>query len=100
MTAPHIGNTGVNDEDTESAGSGSPASSSATPPARAVQLAGAAAASTTSCVAQGVVGISGIDTRALTRHLRERGAMRVGIEQRSAPTVDDAARPGARGARA
>ena len=28
--------------------------------------------------AQGVVGISGIDTRALTRHLRERGAMRVG----------------------
>ncbi|CAM5420910.1 Carbamoyl-phosphate synthase small chain [Streptomyces cyaneofuscatus] len=30
-------------------------------------------------VAQGVVGISGVDTRALTRHLRERGAMRVGI---------------------
>jgi carbamoyl-phosphate synthase small subunit len=28
---------------------------------------------------QGVVGISGVDTRALTRHLRERGAMRVGI---------------------
>jgi carbamoyl-phosphate synthase small subunit len=28
---------------------------------------------------QGVVGISGIDTRALTRHLRERGTMRVGI---------------------
>jgi carbamoyl-phosphate synthase small subunit len=26
-----------------------------------------------------VVGISGIDTRALTRHLRERGAMRVGV---------------------
>jgi carbamoyl-phosphate synthase small subunit len=26
--------------------------------------------------AQGVVGISGVDTRALTRHLRERGAMR------------------------
>ena len=30
-------------------------------------------------MAQGVVGISGIDTRALTRHLRERGAMRVGV---------------------
>jgi carbamoyl-phosphate synthase small subunit len=29
--------------------------------------------------AQGIVGISGIDTRALTRHLRERGAMRCGI---------------------
>jgi carbamoyl-phosphate synthase small subunit len=31
---------------------------------------------------QGVVGISGVDTRALTRHLRERGAMRVGISTR------------------
>ena len=29
--------------------------------------------------AQGVVGICDLDTRALTRHLRERGAMRVGI---------------------
>jgi carbamoyl-phosphate synthase small subunit len=28
---------------------------------------------------QGVVGISDLDTRALTRHLREQGAMRVGI---------------------
>src|SRR4029079_10920525 len=28
---------------------------------------------------EGVVGICGIDTRALTRHLRERGAMRVGV---------------------
>jgi carbamoyl-phosphate synthase small subunit len=28
---------------------------------------------------QGIVGIQGIDTRALTRHLRDRGAMRVGI---------------------
>ena len=28
---------------------------------------------------QGVVGICGLDTRALTRHLRDRGAMRVGI---------------------
>ena len=27
----------------------------------------------------GVVGVSGVDTRALTRHLRERGAMRVGV---------------------
>ena len=30
-------------------------------------------------VEQAIVGISGVDTRALTRHLRERGAMRVGI---------------------
>jgi carbamoyl-phosphate synthase small subunit len=28
---------------------------------------------------QGIVGISGVDTRALTRHLRDRGAMRVGV---------------------
>ena len=30
-------------------------------------------------VAQGVVGVAGIDTRALTRHLRERGAMRCAV---------------------
>ena len=30
-------------------------------------------------IEQGIVGISGVDTRALTRHLRDRGAMRVGI---------------------
>ena len=48
------------------------------------QLAAPGAASTTSCAAQGVVGISGIDTRALTRHLRERGAMRVGISSTEA----------------
>src|SRR5205085_1802984 len=29
--------------------------------------------------AEGIVGISGVDTRALTRHLRDRGAMRVGV---------------------
>src|SRR5690606_22467234 len=28
---------------------------------------------------QGVVGIAGVDTRSLTRHLRERGAMRAGV---------------------
>jgi carbamoyl-phosphate synthase small subunit len=38
--------------------------------------------------AQGIVGISGIDTRALTRHLRERGAMRAAI---STETLDPAA---------
>jgi carbamoyl-phosphate synthase small subunit len=30
-------------------------------------------------IAQKIVGISGVDTRALTRHLRDRGTMRVGI---------------------
>ncbi|HYY10683.1 MAG TPA: carbamoyl phosphate synthase small subunit, partial [Kineosporiaceae bacterium] len=36
--------------------------------------------------AQGVVGISGVDTRSVTRHLRERGAMRAGIF--SGPAAD------------
>ncbi|HET6636644.1 MAG TPA: carbamoyl-phosphate synthase domain-containing protein, partial [Streptomyces sp.] len=78
MTAPHIGNTGVNDEDPESKRiwvSGYVVRDPARRPSnwRSVrtlddELAG-----------QGVVGISHVDTRALTRHLRERGAMRVGI---------------------
>ena len=77
-TAPHIGNTGWNDEDDESnriwvAGyvvrdpSPRPSSWRSKRPL------------TDEMRAQGIVGISGIDTRALTRHLRERGAMRVGI---------------------
>ncbi len=58
--------------------SGSPGTSCATPPG--CRAAGARSARLDDeLVAQGVVGISGIDTRALTRHLRERGAMRVGI---------------------
>jgi len=78
MTAPHIGNTGVNDEDNES---------------RRIWVAGYVVRDPAvrpsswrsrrsledELVEQGVVGISGIDTRALTRHLRERGAMRVGV---------------------
>ena len=78
MTAPHIGNTGVNDEDPESAGSGSPGTSCATRRGAPRNWRSRRDARTTSCAAQGVVGISGVDTRALTRHLRERGAMRVG----------------------
>ncbi|MDQ3734321.1 MAG: glutamine-hydrolyzing carbamoyl-phosphate synthase small subunit [Actinomycetota bacterium] len=78
MTAPQIGNTGMNDEDGESAG---------------IQVAGFAVRDPSprpsnwrskrslesALFDAGVVGISGIDTRALTRHLRERGAMRVGV---------------------
>ncbi len=78
MTAPHIGNTGVNDQDNES---------------RRIWVAGYVVRDPAvrpsswrsqrsledELIEQGVVGISGIDTRALTRHLRERGAMRVGV---------------------
>ena len=77
-TAPHIGNTGWNDEDDES---------------NRIWVAGYVVRDLSrvrsnwrsnrsldfELRAQGVVGIAEVDTRALTRHLRERGAMRVGI---------------------
>jgi carbamoyl-phosphate synthase small subunit len=78
MTAPHIGNTGVNTPDNES---------------KKIWVAGFVVRNPSSIssnwrsekdlevelIEQGIVGIQGIDTRALTRHLRDRGAMRVGI---------------------
>ena len=78
MTAPHIGNTGVNTPDNES---------------QKIWVAGFVVRNPstitsnwrsekdleTELIEQGIVGIQGIDTRALTRHLRDRGAMRVGI---------------------
>ena len=78
MTAPHIGNTGMNARDNESskiwvAGfvvrNPSPITSNWRSEIDLVDV----------LVEQNIVGISGIDTRALTRHLRDRGAMRVGI---------------------
>ncbi|MBB4895159.1 carbamoyl-phosphate synthase small subunit [Streptomyces olivoverticillatus] len=78
MTAPHVGNTGVNDEDPESARiwvSGYVVRD----PARIPSNWRSRRSLDEELERQGVVGISGIDTRALTRHLRERGAMRVGI---------------------
>ncbi|WP_129668224.1 glutamine-hydrolyzing carbamoyl-phosphate synthase small subunit [Phytoactinopolyspora endophytica] len=78
QTAPHIGNTGVNDEDAES-GRIWVAGYVVRDPARRVSSWRARRSLEDELAAQGVVGICGIDTRALTRHLRERGAMRVGI---------------------
>ncbi|MGW7566332.1 glutamine-hydrolyzing carbamoyl-phosphate synthase small subunit [Streptomyces tendae] len=78
MTAPHVGNTGINDEDMESKKiwvSGYVVRD----PARVPSNWRSTRSLDEELAAQGVVGISGIDTRALTRHLRERGAMRVGI---------------------
>ena len=78
QTAPMIGNTGVNDEDDESdkiwvAGY------VVRDPARRPSNWRSTGDLGDRLAAEGVVGISGIDTRALTRHLRSRGAMRVGI---------------------
>lgn len=87
MTAPHIGNTGVNDEDAESARIWV-AGYVVRDPARVSSNWRARRSLDEELVNQGVVGISGIDTRALTRHLRERGAMRVGIFSGSAVGTD------------
>jgi carbamoyl-phosphate synthase small subunit len=78
MTAPHIGNTGVNDADNESAqiwvaGFVVRNPSSVTSNWRAQNDLEA------ELISQGIVGIQGVDTRAITRHLRDRGSMRVGI---------------------
>ncbi|MFD3520676.1 glutamine-hydrolyzing carbamoyl-phosphate synthase small subunit [Streptomyces sp. NPDC058653] len=86
MTAPHIGNTGVNDEDDES-GRIWVAGYVVRDPARTPSNWRSRRPLDEELVRQGVVGISGIDTRALTRHLRERGAMRVGIF--SGPALPD-----------
>ena len=78
MTAPHIGNTGANDEDPES---------------DRIWVNGYVVRDPSPIASNwrsrrslddelrnyGVVGVAGIDTRAVTRHLRERGAMRVGL---------------------
>ncbi|MBL1085396.1 glutamine-hydrolyzing carbamoyl-phosphate synthase small subunit [Streptomyces actinomycinicus] len=77
-TAPQIGNTGWNDEDDESSRiwvSGYVVRD----PARVPSNWRAKRSLDDELERQGVVGISGIDTRALTRHLRERGSMRAGI---------------------
>ena len=78
MTAPHIGNTGMNAVDNESkkiwvsgfvVRNPSPITSNWRSENSLEQ----------ELINQKIVGISGVDTRALTRHLRDRGAMRVGI---------------------
>ncbi|MFF1874334.1 glutamine-hydrolyzing carbamoyl-phosphate synthase small subunit [Streptomyces sp. CB03911] len=88
MTAPQIGNTGWNDEDDESRRIWV-AGFVVRDPARVPSNWRSLRPLDEELATQGVVGISGIDTRALTRHLRERGAMRVGIF--SGPALADEA---------
>ncbi|MEO3745836.1 glutamine-hydrolyzing carbamoyl-phosphate synthase small subunit [Plantactinospora sp. B5E13] len=87
QTAPHIGNTGVNHEDDES-GRIWVAGYVVRDPARVGSNWRATGGLEDRLASEGVVGISGVDTRALTRHLRDRGAMRVGV---SSLDVDPAA---------
>ncbi|MET0976601.1 MAG: glutamine-hydrolyzing carbamoyl-phosphate synthase small subunit [Leifsonia sp.] len=78
QTAPHIGNTGMNDQDMESSRIWV-AGYIVRDPSRVVSNFRSERSLDDDLVAAGVVGISGIDTRAVTRHLRSAGAMRAGI---------------------
>ncbi|MEQ1502395.1 MAG: glutamine-hydrolyzing carbamoyl-phosphate synthase small subunit [Myxococcota bacterium] len=87
MTVPHVGNTGVNNDDPES---------------ERVWCAGFVVRSLTRgpsswrstggldqyLVRNGVPGMQGIDTRALVRHLRDRGAMRCAISTDGTPEAE------------
>ncbi|HIW62685.1 MAG TPA: glutamine-hydrolyzing carbamoyl-phosphate synthase small subunit [Candidatus Stackebrandtia excrementipullorum] len=81
MTAPHIGNTGVNARDNESDRiwvSGLVVRQ----PAHVASNWQSEGELEDELSGQGIVGICQVDTRALTRHLREHGAMRAGISSR------------------
>jgi carbamoyl-phosphate synthase small subunit len=78
QTAPHIGNTGMNDEDPESDQiwiSGYVVRD----PSRIASNWRSKRTLNDELIAQQIVGIADVDTRAITRHLRDKGAMRAGI---------------------
>jgi carbamoyl-phosphate synthase small subunit len=78
QTAPQIGNTGWNDEDDESSRiwvAGYVVRDPSRKPSNWRSVRGL----DEELVRQRVVGIAGVDTRMLTRHLREQGAMRAGV---------------------
>ncbi len=79
-TAPQIGNTGWNGEDGESRGDKIWVAGYAVrdPSPRASNWR-ATGTLEDELVRQGIVGIAGIDTRAVVRHLRSRGAMKAGV---------------------
>lgn len=78
QTAPHIGNTGVNARDEESSKVWV-AGYVVRDPSRVVSNFRAEKSLDQELADYSIVGISGIDTRALTRHLRSAGSMRGGI---------------------
>ena len=77
-TAPQIGNTGWNDEDDESAHI-QVAGYVVRDPSRTASSWRSRRSLSDALEHQGIVGLAGIDTRALVRHLRERGAMKAGV---------------------
>jgi carbamoyl-phosphate synthase small subunit len=78
MTAPHVGNTGMNDEDPESSRIWV-AGYAAHSPSRVASSFRSQRTLDDDLERDGIVSIAGIDTRAVTRHLRDRGAMRSAI---------------------
>ncbi|MDY0829312.1 glutamine-hydrolyzing carbamoyl-phosphate synthase small subunit [Microbacterium sp. BG28] len=87
QTAPHIGNTGVNDEDPESRRIWV-AGYIVRDPSRVVSNWRADESLDDALTNDGIVGISGIDTRAVTRHIRSAGSMRGGIFSGDAAAID------------
>jgi carbamoyl-phosphate synthase small subunit len=85
MTAPHIGNTGVNDTDPES-GRIWVSGYVVREPARIASSWRAQRSLDQELRAQGVPGIAITETRALTRRLRDRGAMRAAISAGGPPS--------------
>ncbi len=83
QTAPQIGNTGWNDEDDESSRI-QVAGYVVRDPSRRASSWRALRSLDDALESHGVVGVAGIDTRALVRHLRERGVMRAGVFSGSA----------------
>ncbi|MET2012663.1 glutamine-hydrolyzing carbamoyl-phosphate synthase small subunit [Microbacterium chocolatum] len=78
QTAPHIGNTGMNDEDPESRRIWV-AGYVVRDPSRVVSNWRADESLPDALARDGVVGISNIDTRAVTRRIRSEGSMRAGV---------------------
>jgi carbamoyl-phosphate synthase small subunit len=89
QTAPHIGNTGTNDDDLESSRIWV-AGYIVRDPSRIVSNYRATRSLDDDLLAGGIVGISGVDTRAITRHLRSLGAMRAGIFSGADATLAEA----------
>jgi carbamoyl-phosphate synthase small subunit len=79
-TAPQIGNTGWNHEDAESRGDKIwVAGYVVRDPSPRASNWRATGTLDDELVRQGIVGIAGVDTRAIVRHLRDRGSMKAGI---------------------
>nr|WP_218621661.1 glutamine-hydrolyzing carbamoyl-phosphate synthase small subunit [Microbacterium oleivorans] len=87
QTAPHIGNTGMNAEDVESRRIWV-AGYIVRDPARVVSNWRSENSLDESLEQDGIVGISGIDTRAVTRVLRSAGSMRGGVFSGDAADID------------